>query len=180
MAYAENIGELTARAIQESSPDICQQAKEFCYETDWERNCISKADNQFICLRDYAIAKSEPNICDQIQNEESGRLKKNDCYEQYARQKKDLQSCEIFQNSSTPDQVLYESCVYSIQRDIQKFTLEDCLKIKDSKRSFFIDCIAGLAKQENNAGICEKYFSGISNKDGLGDTPLERCFKQVQ
>ncbi len=180
VVYAENILELTARAIMEDNPDICKQAQELCYENDWEKSCIPKILNQFMCLRDYAIAKSEPSICDKVQGEEAGRLKRNDCYAQYARQKKDLESCEILQKSSTPDQVLYESCIYSIQRDMGRFAIGDCMKIKYSKRSDFIDCIAGLAKQENKSALCEEYFSGISNRDGLGETPLERCLKQVK
>jgi len=163
VAYAENIRELTAKAIKEANPAICQQAKEFCYENDWEKSCVSKIDNSFMCLRDYAIAKSKPNTCDQIQGEESGRLMKNKCYEQYARNKKDLKSCEILHNSFTPDQILYESCVYSIQRDIQEFTLQDCLRIKSSKRSYFIARLSGY--KLNNCNWLS--FSDLSSMNSV-------------
>jgi len=173
ISHAENIKDLTARAIGESNPDICFQAEEVCYESSWEKSCISKKDNQFMCLRDYAIAKSDIAICERVNGQEAGRLKRNDCYAQYARKKKDLKSCEILKQSSTPDMVLYESCIYSIQRDSNYFTKLDCLKIKESQRSYFIDCIAGLANQNQDSSLCEEYFSEITKKDGRGDTPVE-------
>jgi len=176
--YAEE--SLAERAIRESNPDLCRQAREVCYEGEFEKSCISSEDMQFMCYRDYAVAKSEVTICDRLRADSIRGLGRNACIEQYARGKKNLEMCERLVQPPNPDKGRYEACIYSVQELRKAFSLEDCLKIRDSKRAYFIDCVAGLAYYNRQPSLCTEFFSNDLQVDGLGDTPLERCIKRVE
>lgn len=121
-------------------------------------------------------------ICDKVEgfSGPGPRQYRSMCYEQYAREKKDIAVCERLKDVDPPDEILYVSCIESVQRWRGSYTLEDCLKIKDSEGMFFIDCVGGLAKQNKDTSLCTSFFSNRKEVDIWGDTPLSRCERQAE
>jgi hypothetical protein len=179
---AEDREQLIARAIRENRPKICERAKESCYTSDFETVCRSPEDNRFLCYRDYAFAKNDSSICEQIRGESgSGHSYRDECVEYYAREKKDLGTCEKLHDKDHNNRLLYAGCVESVQ-DLRGFyELAECLKIKDLDEPYdFAKCIAGVAKQTNDLSLCSRLFSESKLVDGWGDTLLQRCLKQAE
>jgi len=65
----EDVQQLTARAIRENRPKLCEKAKEHCSSSDFETMCIPASLNRFACYRDYAFAKNDSSICEKIRGE---------------------------------------------------------------------------------------------------------------
>jgi hypothetical protein len=178
----DDLAQLTARAIRENQPSVCEKAKEFCYTNDFERHCISASDNRFVCYREYAFAKNDSSICEKIRGESgSGHPYRDECFEHYARDKKDIGVCEKLKSTDRTNKILYADCIDSVQQLRGNYVLDECLKIKDLGEPYaFAKCIAGVARQTKDLPLCSRMFSESTIVDPWGDTLLKRCEKQAQ
>ena len=179
---AENVGQLTARAIRENRPGVCERAKEFCYSNDFETHCISASDNRFVCYRQYAFAKNDSSICEKISGESgTGHPYRDVCFEHYAREKKEIGVCEKLRSKDKTNKILYADCIDTVQQLRGDYVLDECLKIKDLGEPYtFARCIAGVARQTKDISLCSRMFSESTIVDPWGDTLLKRCEKQAK
>jgi len=176
----DELGQLTARAIRENRPSLCENAKELCYTSDFERVCISAADNRFICYRQYAFAKNDSSICEKINGENASGPYRDQCFEHYAREKKELGICEKLKSTDGTNKILYADCIDSVQALRGDYVLEGCLKIKDLGEPYtFATCIAGVARQTKDLSLCSRTFSASTIVDFWGNTLLQRCETQA-
>ena len=173
----ENLQELTARAIRENRPKLCEKAKEHCSSNDFETMCIPASLNRFACYRDYAFAKNDSSICEKIRGESgSGHSYRDECFDHYAEEKRDISICEKLNRKGRPNRILYSSCIESVQRWRGYYAFDDCLKIKDMGEPYtFARCIAGVARQTKDLPLCSRMFSESRLVDGWGNTLLQRC-----
>jgi hypothetical protein len=178
----ENVQELTARAIRENRPTLCEKAKEHCSSSDFETMCIPASLNRFVCYRDYAFAKNDSSICEKIRGESgSGHSYRDECFQHYAEEKRDISICEKLNPKGRTNRILYASCVESVQRWRGNYVLDDCLKIKDlGEPDTFAKCIGGVAKQTNDLPLCSRMFSESRVVDGWGHTLLQRCLLEAE
>jgi hypothetical protein len=178
----EDVRQLTARAISENRPELCEKAKEECYEGAFEISCTSAATNRFLCYREYAFAKDDSSICEKIPGESNiGHSNRDVCFEHYASEKKDIGVCEKLNSQGRTNKILYASCIESVQRRRGDYVLDDCLKIKDLGEPYtFAQCIAGVAKQTKDFPLCERIFSESKVVDFWGNTLVQRCLTQAE
>jgi hypothetical protein len=178
----ENVALLTARAIRENRPSICERAKEECYENDFEKACSSASLNRFLCYRGYAFAKDDSSICEKIEGESgTGHSYRDLCFEHYAREKKDIEVCEKLNSKGSTNKILYADCIETVQERRGNYLLEECLKIKDLGEPYtFTLCIARVAKQTKDLNLCSRMFSDSTVVDFWGNTLLQRCLKQAE
>lgn len=178
----ENVQQLTARAIREDRPTLCEDAKEECYDGDFETSCTSASANRFLCYRGYAFAKNDSSICEKIQGESNtGHSYRDVCFEHYAREKKDISICEKLNSKDRTNTILYASCIEKVQQLRGDYVLDECLKIKDLKEPYtFAKCIAGVAKQTKDFSLCDRMFSESKEVDPWGHTLLQRCLLQAE
>jgi len=179
---AENVAQLTARAIRENRARVCERAKESCYSNDFETHCISASDNRFVCYREYAFAKNDSSVCDKITGEMgTGHPYRDVCYEHYAREKKEIGVCEKLKSTDRTNKILYADCIDSVQQSRGNYVLDECLKIKDLGEPYtFAKCVAGVARQTKDISLCHRMFSESTLVDPWGDTLLKRCEKQAE
>lgn len=178
----EDIRQLTARAIREDQPKLCEQAKETCYESSFEVSCISAPTNRFLCYREYAFAKNDASICEKIRSERgNGHPFRDMCFEQYAKEKKDISVCENLNSRRRTNKILYAACIESVQQARGNYLLDDCMKIKDMDEPYtFAKCIAGVARQTKDAPLCARMFSKSKLVDPWGHTLVQRCLIQAE
>ena len=178
----EDVQQLTARAVRENRPNLCEKAKERCYESDFETTCISAFANRFLCYREYAFAKNDSSICEKIRGESgSGHSYRDECFEHYAREKKDISVCEKLNSKGGTNTILYATCIESVQGLRGNYLLDECLKIKDLREPYtFAKCIAGVAKQTKDLPLCARMFSESTVVDPWGNTLLQRCLIQAE
>ena len=178
----EDVQLLTARAIRENRPGICEEAKQHCYENDFETVCSSASKNRFLCYRAYAFAKNDSSICEKIQGESgTGHSYRDECFEHYAREKKDIDVCEKLNSKGSTNKILYADCIETVQDSRGNYLLDDCLKIKDLGEPYtFTKCIAGVARQTKDLPLCARMFSDSTVVDFWGNTLLQRCLVQAE
>jgi len=178
----EDVQQLTALAVRENRPNLCEKAKQRCYENDFEIACTSAATNRFLCYRGYAVAKNDSSICEKIPGESgTGHSYRDVCFEGYAREKKDISVCEKLNSKDRTNTILYASCIESVQALRDDYLLDDCLKIKDVKEPYtFAKCIAGVARQTKDLSLCARMFSESTVVDFWGNTLLQRCLTQAE